>query len=128
MAVNKVFILGYLGQDPELKYTPVGKAVVSFSVATSERWTDDKGQKHEATEWHKLVAWGKTAELINTYLKKGDQAFFEGKNKTRDYEAKDGQKKYVTEVVVDNVQFLGSKGGGGKVPHPADSVPDDVAL
>ena len=107
--VNKVIILGRLGQDPELKYTPSGAAVCNFSVATSESWADKSGQKQEKTEWHRIIVWGKLGELCNQYLAKGRQAYVEGSLQTRSWEGKDGSKRYTTEVVARNVQF-----GGGR--------------
>lgn len=114
MSVNKVIILGRLGQDPELKYTPSGAAVCNFSVATSETWNDkNSGQKQEKTEWHRIVVWGKLAELCNQYLSKGRQAFVEGKLQTRSWEDKDGQKRYTTEISATTVQFIGANTGAG---------------
>lgn len=111
MSVNKVILLGRLGQDPELKYTPSGAAVCNFSVATSESWTDkNSGQKNEKTEWHRVVVWGKLAELCNQYLSKGRQAFIEGKLQTRAWDDKDGNKRYTTEIAATTVQFIGAQG------------------
>ena len=107
MSVNKVIILGRLGQDPELKYTPSGAAVCSFSLATSETWNDKAGQKQERTEWHRIVVWGKLAELCGQYLAKGRQAYVEGKLQTRSWDGKDGQKRYTTEINASTVQFIG---------------------
>jgi single-strand DNA-binding protein len=106
MSINKVMLIGRLGQDPELKYTPSGAAVCNFSMATSDSWTDKAGQKQERTEWHRIVVWGKLAELCNQYLAKGRQAFVEGSLQTRSWE-KDGVKRYTTEINGRNVQFLG---------------------
>lgn len=107
--VNKVIIVGNLGKDPEVK--AVGQnTVANFSLATSESYTKD-GQKQEKTEWHKIVAWGKLAELAGQYLKKGRQVYVEGKLQTREYE-KDGQKRYSTEIVANNITFLGGGSGG----------------
>lgn len=112
MSVNKVIILGRLGQDPELKYTPSGAAVCNFSLATSESWTDkNSGQKNEKTEWHRVVVWGKLAELCNQYLSKGRQAFVEGKLQTRSWDDKDGNKRYTTEISATTVQFIGANQG-----------------
>lgn len=112
MSVNKVIILGRLGQDPELKYTPSGAAVCNFSLATSESWTDkNSGQKNEKTEWHRIVVWGKLAELCNQYLSKGRQAFVEGKLQTRSWDDKDGNKRYTTEISATTVQFIGAAQG-----------------
>lgn len=108
MSVNKVILLGRLGQDPELKYTPGGAAVCNFSVATSESFTDKQGQKQEKTEWHRVVVWGKLAELCNQYLAKGRQAFIEGKIQTRSWDDKDGNKRFTTEIMATTVQFIGS--------------------
>jgi single-strand DNA-binding protein len=107
MSVNKVILLGRLGQDPELKYTPGGAAVCNFSLATTESWTDKQGQKQEKTEWHRIVVWGKLAELCNQYLAKGRQAFLEGRLQTRSWDDKDGNKRYTTEVLASTVQFIG---------------------
>lgn len=107
MSVNKVMILGRLGQEPELKYTPSGAAVCNFSVATTESWADKSGQKQEKTEWHRIVVWGKLGELCNQYLSKGRQAFIEGSLQTRSWDAKDGTKRYTTEINARNVQFIG---------------------
>jgi len=109
MSVNKVILLGRLGQDPELKYTPSGAAVCSFSMATSENWTDKSGQKQEKTEWHKIVVWGKLAEVCNQYLAKGRQAYIEGRLQTRSWEDNTGQKRYMTEINASTVQFIGEK-------------------
>lgn len=114
MSVNKVIILGRLGQDPELKYTPSGAAVCNFSLATSESWNDKAtGQKQERTEWHRIVVWGKLAELCNQYLSKGRQAFVEGKIQTRSWEDKDGNKRYTTEIAANTVQFIGGQASAG---------------
>ncbi len=107
MSVNKVILVGRLGQDPELKSTPSGMSVCNFSIATSENWVDRSGQKQERTEWHRIVVWGKLAENCGQYLKKGRQVYVEGYLQTRSWEDKDGQKRYTTEVVARIVQFLG---------------------
>jgi single-strand DNA-binding protein len=107
MSVNKVILLGRLGQDPELKYTPGGSPVCNFSLATTESWTDKQGQKQERTEWHRIVVWGKLAELCNQYLAKGRQAFLEGRLQTRSWDDKDGNKRYTTEIMANTVQFIG---------------------
>lgn len=105
--VNKVIIVGNLGKDPEVK--AAGQSTVAnFSLATSESYTDKSGAKQEKTEWHRIVAWGKLAELAGQYLKKGRQVYVEGKLQTREWE-KDGQKKYTTEIVASNITFLGGK-------------------
>jgi|SRR6185437_1975369 len=106
--LNKVYILGRLGKDPEVKSVTGGKNVARIVVATSETWIKD-GQKQERTDWHTIVVWGKLAELCGKYLKKGSQALFEGKIQTRSYESTAGEKKYVTEIIADSVQFLDSR-------------------
>lgn len=111
MSVNKVILLGRLGQNPEVRYTPSGAAVANFSVATNESWTDKSGQKQERTEWHRVVVWGKLAELCNQYLSKGRQAYIEGRLQTRQWQDKDGQTRYTTEVQAQTVQFLGASSG-----------------
>lgn len=113
MSVNKVILIGRLGQNPEVRYTPSGAAVANFSVATNESWTDKSGQKQERTEWHRVVVWGKLAELCSQYLSKGRQAYVEGRLQTRQWQDKDGQTKYTTEVQAQTVQFLGGQAGAG---------------
>lgn len=112
-AVNKVILIGNLGKDPEFKYTPGGQPVATFSLATTERFSDKNGQRQEKTEWHNIVAWGKLAELVNQYLKKGRSAYIEGKLTTRSWDDKDGNKRYKTEIVANTIQFLGSASGNG---------------
>lgn len=122
MSVNKVILLGRLGQDPELKYTPSGMAVCNFTLATGESWTDKNGQKQEKTEWHRVVVWGKLAELCGQYLAKGRQAFLEGSVQTRSWDAKDGTKRYTTEINAKTVQFLGgASAGAGSNANAGDS-------
>ena len=111
--VNKVIAIGHLGKDPEVRYTPSGQAVANFSIAVSESWNDKQGQRQERTEWIRIVAWGKTAELCGEYLSKGRQVYIEGKMQTRQWDDRDGNKKYTTEVVANTVQFLGGRGEGG---------------
>ncbi len=111
--VNRVILIGNLGADPEVRFTPSGQAVANFRIATNESWTDKSGQKQERTEWHRIVVWGKTAELCGEYLKKGRQCFVEGRLQTREWTDKEGKKNYTTEVVAQNVQFLGGGAGGG---------------
>ncbi|MBI4515083.1 MAG: single-stranded DNA-binding protein [Deltaproteobacteria bacterium] len=113
--VNKVIIVGNLGKDPDVRFTPSGKAVCKFSVATSERWTDQQGQKQERTEWHNVVVWGKQAETCGQYLAKGRQVYVEGSIHTRSYDDKDGNKRYITEITARDVRFLGSGGGGARI-------------
>jgi len=113
MSVNKVILVGNLGQNPELKYTPSGQAVCNLSIATNESWTGKDGTKQEKTEWHRLVLFGKLAELAGQYLQKGRQVYTEGKLQTRSWQDKDGQTKYTTEIVASTLQFLGGNAGAG---------------
>ena len=106
-SVNKVILIGRLGKDPELKHTPGGAPVCSFSMATEEKYKGKDGEYHRKTEWHNLVAWNKTAELINQYTKKGSMVYVEGKLTTRSWNDRDGNKHYKTEVVVSTVVFMG---------------------
>ncbi|MGZ3695179.1 MAG: single-stranded DNA-binding protein [Bdellovibrionota bacterium] len=107
MSVNKVLLIGRLGNNPEIRYTNTGTAVANFNLATSENWNDKNGQKQERTEWHRVVVWGKLAELCEKYLAKGRQCFVEGRLQTRSWDDKDGNKKYTTEIVASTIQFLG---------------------
>lgn len=119
--VNKVILIGRLGQDPEMNSTNSGTKVATVSIATSEKWKDKNGETQEATEWHRCVLWDKKAELAEKYLAKGKQVYFEGKLQTRQWEDQQGNKRYTTEVVVNQMQFLGDSGGGGnRPPAPGD--------
>lgn len=110
--INKVIIVGRLGQDPEMKAVGQGSTVTRLNVATSENWVDKNGQKQERTEWHRITVWGKLAELCGKYLAKGRQVYVEGKLQTRSWED-NGQKKYATEIVASTVQFLGAGAATG---------------
>ncbi|MGI5862214.1 MAG: single-stranded DNA-binding protein [Myxococcales bacterium] len=112
-SVNKAIIVGNLGRDPEVRYTPSGQAVATFTVATNERWTDKSGQPQERTEWHRIVVWGKQAENCGQYLRKGRPVYIEGRIQTREWTDKEGQKRYTTEIVANQVQFLGGRDGAG---------------
>lgn len=107
MSVNKVILIGRLGEDPELKYTQSGKPVCNFTLATTERWTTD-GEKQESTTWHNIVVWGKQAEVMKEYLNKGTEVYLEGRIVNRSYET-DGGKRYISKVVVQSFQFIGDK-------------------
>lgn len=118
MSVNKVILVGNLGKDPELRYTPSGTAVATFSLATTERYKDREGNKQEKTEWHNIVVWRQLAEICGKFLHKGKQVYVEGKIQNRSYDDRDGNKRYISEVVVNEMQMLGSRddnqqGGGG---------------
>ena len=116
-SLNKVMIIGRLGNDPELKNISTGSSVCNFSVATSERWKDKEGQKQEKTEWHRIVVWGRQADLCSKYLSKGRQVYLEGRMQTRSWEdQQSGQKRYTTEIVANVVQFLGSTQQQGQQP------------
>lgn len=114
MAVNKAIIVGNLGRDPEIRYTQSGQAVANFSVATTERWTDrTSNERREQTEWHRVVCFGRTAEICGEYLHKGSKVYVEGRLQTRSWEGQDGQTRYSTEIVARDMQMLDSRGGGG---------------
>jgi single-strand DNA-binding protein len=121
--INKVILVGNLGQDPEIRYTADGRPIANFSIATSESWKDkNSGEKREKTEWHRVVVFGKLAEICGEYLSKGRQVYIEGKLQTRKWQGQDGQDRYTTEVVVDingTMQMLGAREGGGGGPRPA---------
>ncbi|MFZ1083318.1 MAG: single-stranded DNA-binding protein [Candidatus Kryptoniota bacterium] len=119
-SVNKVILIGNLGKDPELRYAPNGTAVATFSLATGEQWKDQEGNPQERTSWHNIVIWSKLAEIAAEYLKKGAKVYLEGRLQYRDYEAKDGNKRYVTEIVVNELVMLGSRQDGG---HKEESTP-----
>lgn len=112
--VNKVIIIGNLGQDPEVRYNPQGTAMATISVATSEQWKDKHtGEQQEKTEWHRVVAFRRLAEIMGEYLKKGSKVYIEGKLQTRKWQGQDGQDRYTTEIVAMNLQMLDSRGSGG---------------
>ena len=121
MSLNKVLLIGNLGKDPEVRFTPGGRAVARFPVATSEVWSDQEGQRQERTEWHNVVVWGKQAETCGQYLAKGRQVFIEGSIRTRQYDDKDGNRRYITEIIAQRVQFLGGGGGRGAEARGAAS-------
>jgi single-strand DNA-binding protein len=114
MAINKVILIGNLGQNPEVKHSASGQAICNLNIATNESWTDKNGQKQEKTEWHRLVVFGKLAELCGQYLTKGRQIYAEGKLQTRQWQDKEGQTRYTTEVVAQTIQFLGGAAGAGR--------------
>jgi single-strand DNA-binding protein len=114
-SVNKVILVGNLGRDAELRYTPGGAAVATLNMATTEVWNDKSGQRQEKTEWHRVVLWGKTAESLSEYLTKGKQIYIEGRLQTRQWDDKDGNKRYTTEIRSDRVVLLGGGGRGGSM-------------
>ena len=125
--VNKVILVGNLGRDPEVRSTPSGQPVASFTLATNRKWKDKNGQRQEQTEWHQIVCWGRQAEVAGQYLTKGKQIYVEGRLQTRSWDDKQtGEKRYRTEVICDNFQMLGSKGdGGGRSSGGGYGAPND---
>jgi len=127
MGVNKVILIGNLGANPEMRFTQGGQAVANLRIATSERWTDKNGQKQEHTEWHRVVLFGKQAEIVGQYLTKGRQIYIEGRIQTRQWQDQQGQKRYTTEIVAQRVQMLG--GRGERAPEEAGAtVPADEGV
>ena len=115
--LNKAILIGNLGKDPEMRYTPSGLGIANFNIATSETWNNKEGAKETRTEWHRIVAFGKLAEICGEYLSKGKQVYIEGRIQTRDWEDKDGNKKYTTEIVANQMLMLGSR-DAGDAPNP----------
>ena len=132
-SVNKVILVGNLGRDPETRYMPDGGAITNISIATTSTWKDKSGEKQEATEWHRVAFFGKLAEIAGEYLKKGSQVYVEGKLKTRKWQDKDGQDKYMTEVIADEMKMLGSRqglggdSGGGDYAKASSAAPSGAA-
>lgn len=129
-SLNKVMLIGNLGKDPELRYTTGGVAVASFTIATNESWKDQDGNLQERTEWHNIVAWRKLAEICAEWLKKGKKVYIEGKLQTRNYDDKNtGAKRYVTEIVADNMIMLDSRGAGegAATPRETEEAPPAAA-
>lgn len=118
-SLNKVMLIGNLGKDPEVRYTPSGTAVASFPVATSERFKSKSGEWEEKTEWHNVVLWGRQAEVAGEYLAKGKTVYIEGRLQTRKWQDRDGRDRYTTEVVGEKMQMLGARGEGGGGGRPA---------
>jgi single-strand DNA-binding protein len=126
--VNKVILIGNLGANPELRYTQGQQAVANLRLATTEKWTDKSGQKQEATEWHRVVVWGKQAEICGQYLTKGRQVYIEGSIRTRQWQDQQGQKRYTTEIVARNVQMLGGRGERPTEDAEATVPPDEATI
>ena len=120
--MNKIIVIGHLGRDPEMRYTPNGQAVTSFSVASSRRYTTSGGDQREETEWFNVSAWGKLGETCNQYLTKGQQVYIEGRMSSRTYEGRDGTTSVSIDVFLNDVQFLGGRGG------MADSAPSETGV
>jgi single-strand DNA-binding protein len=127
-SLNKVMLIGNLGRDPEVRFTPDGSPVASFSIATSEAWTDKNGTRQERTEWHNIVAWNKLADLAKRYLTKGRPVYVEGRIRTREWDDRDGNKRRTTEIVATQMVLLGSRPPGAESsasPQPVQrAVPD----
>jgi single-strand DNA-binding protein len=124
--VNKAIVVGNLGRDPDMRYTPSGIPVATFSVATSDEWKDkDTGSKQERTEWHRIVAWRGLAEVCGKYLRKGSQVYIEGKIQTRSWDDRDGVKRYTTEIVAQNMQMLGSPARQGRAEGAEEAYRTD---
>lgn len=111
-SLNKILLIGHLGRDPEIRYTPEGTPVASFSLATSDNWTDKNGSRQERTEWHNIVVWNRQADLCKRFLAKGRQVYVEGKLRTREWSDRDGNKRHSTEVIASQIVFLGSRPQG----------------
>lgn len=134
--INKAILVGRLGKDPEIRYTPDGTMVTSFRMATDESWKDKNGEKVQKTEWHQIVTYRKLAEICGKYLVKGKLVFIEGRIQTRTWDDKEGKKHYTTEIIANNMQMLDTKGAGkgddtssyDAVPQYSggDALPDDV--
>ena len=128
-SVNKVILVGNLGADPEIRYTPSGTAVANFSLATKDRWTNKDGEKDERTEWHRIVAWARLGEICGEYLKKGSQIYIEGRLQTRSWEDRDGNKRYTTEIIAQVMQMLGSaRRDSGEAGSVEERYPDEVPV
>lgn len=130
--INKAILIGNLGGDPEIRYTQSGTAVANFNIATTERWKDQQGQQQEQTEWHRIVAFARLGEICGEYLHKGSKVYIEGRIQTRQWEDKDGNKRYTTEIVAREMKMLDSKGGssdsggGGGYPPTPEPRPSDT--
>jgi single-strand DNA-binding protein len=124
-SVNKVILVGNLGRDPEVRYMPNGEAVCNFSIATTDSWKDKNGQKQERTEWHNIVMYRKLAEIAGEYLKKGRPVYVEGRLQTRKWQTKEGQDRYTTEIIADQMQMLGGRDSGGSSNASYDDMNQD---
>jgi single-strand DNA-binding protein len=124
--INKVILVGNLGNDPDIRYTASGAAVANISVATTDSWRDkESGEQQERTEWHRVVFFGRLAEIVGEYLRKGSQVYIEGRLQTRKWQDKTGNDRYTTEIVANEMQMLGGRGGGGM--QPAEAAPAPVS-
>ncbi|MBN1226045.1 MAG: single-stranded DNA-binding protein [Deltaproteobacteria bacterium] len=121
-SINKVILVGYLGADPEIRYTPSGAAVANFRMATTEQWSTKEGQRQERTEWHRIVAWRKLGEICGQYLHKGSMVYIEGRLQTRSWDDRDGNKRYTTEIIAQGMQMLDRADKSGQ-PSSFDETP-----
>jgi single-strand DNA-binding protein len=131
MNVNKAILIGNVGSLDGMRSTQTGVSVMNFSIATNEKWTDKQGQKQEKTEWHRIVVWGRTAEVMNEYLTKGRTVYVEGKIETRQWEDKEGQTRYTTEIKAERVLLLGGRGeqqDAAQAPLPSDAAPQQELI
>lgn len=123
--VNKAILIGNLGRDPEIRYSPSGAAVANVNIATTDSWRDKQsGEQQEKTEWHRVVFFGRLAEIVGEYLKKGSQVYVEGRIQTRKWQDKEGNDRFTTEIVANDMQMLGGRGGGGSSSYPEDQNQD----
>ncbi len=123
--VNKVILIGNLGRDPEVRYTQGGSAVATLNIATSDSWTDQSGQKQERTDWHRVIVWRKLAEIAKEYLSKGQRVYIEGRIQTRSWDDRDGNKRYTTEIVANQMIMLGGRGGGDDFSREEPPAPPE---
>ena len=126
-SINKVILIGNLGRDPEVRYTQGGTAVANFTMATTDRWSDPSGERKERTEWHRIVVWGKQAEIAGEYLRKGRSVYVEGSLQTREWTDRDGNKRYTTEIKAQRFQMLGGRGDADRAPMGGDPPQHQVA-
>lgn len=131
MSINKAILVGNVGADPKVSVTASGQQVATISVATNARWVDKAGQKQEATEWHRVVVWGRLAAIVEQFVKKGRQVYIEGRIQTRQWQEKDGQKRFSTEIVAQNLQLLGKPedaalADAGEGPSSESAMPAEV--
>lgn len=124
-SINKVILVGYLGADPEVRYTPSGTAVANFRMATTEQWANKDGQKQERTEWHRIVAWRKLAEICGQYLHKGSMVYIEGRLQTRSWDDRDGNKRYTTEIIAQGMQMLDRADKSGQPSSFDEQAPSE---
>ena len=128
MTMNKMMVIGNLGRDPEMRYTPSGQAVTNFSVATNRRYTTAEGERRDETEWFTVSAWGRLAETCNQYLTKGQKVYVEGRLKSRSYETREGETRFVNEISANDVRFLSTPGGRTDDFPPSEGAPSEANI